>query len=367
MKKIINQNKKNTIIIISGIVFIIVAIIGFVVFQNQPKSIINSVEVKFTGYDKKGTADLDGNYNQELEAVIAKKVGYSNSDVEAVKKGNDDVLLADTNKYMQFDKYYSDTDVSLDKSDHLSNNQKIKLTVHTTLKDNPIKSEVKSINVSGLKKSEEYTVEEVLKENAVKIEGYNHFGTVNYDDKIFSLEDDDSSKELSNGDTVKLKLSDHYITEQEDKGKILEGKDTVEVKVDKLETSPKISNLSELLAQNDTVVRADKESDIFGKYTVVRKNTYFIGKNIATIGLGSAVDNGFSIVSIYQVSGDNEYEGKKTRYFIYGYSGLEMKGDKVNVSSLKDYNKYKDYDSFDSESSALDKLKSRFPSIVEMK
>lgn len=61
-----------------------------------------------------------------------------------------------------------------------------------------------------------------------------------------------------------------------------------------LESSPKISNLNDLLTQEDTVVRADNESstgDFGTTYTVTRMDSYFVGTNISSWGYSSSDDS----------------------------------------------------------------------------
>lgn len=358
------KSSQKSIWVVSGGLLIFLSLFVFFFFKAQPHSVIREVKIDFSGYDKKGRATLSGSYQEEIDALIAKKVGYSRSDVEAVRKGREEILLSDTSKYLQFSKYYADVSVSLNQTESLSNNQKIILNVQTELKDNPIKSEKKEIKVSGLKPSREYTATDVLKKFPVQVKGYNHFGQLDYDSEYFYLENAADSQELSNGDTVSLAVAESYVSEREEEGEVLSGDNHVKITVEKLEGSPQIDNLSELLSQNDTVVRAEKKSNDYTTYTVKRAKSYFIGKNIS--GLGYEDKEGFSVVSVYQVVDEGKYSGKTTNYYIYGYSGLELKENKVNISALKDYNKYKDYMNYGSEDEAFDDLKSKYPSLVAL-
>ncbi|QDK70185.1 hypothetical protein [Lactococcus protaetiae] len=288
LKQRFGGKNKQYIILAGSIVFIIVLIIGVFSFVNsRPKNIITNIDVKYSGYNKLGIAVLSENYKNEMEAIIAKKVGYSSSDVDAVKKGNDDVLTANITKMAQLTKYLDDTVVKLSKDNNLSNGDKITLSVTTSLKDNPIKSAKKALTVSGLEKSTVYKISDIIKKYPIKVIGYNHFGSLTYNDEIFNLSQttdsylaDEGGKNLTNGDSVKMYLSNSYVAALAKKGFILSGKGDTTIKVSGLLDSPKISNLNDLLSQIDTVVRSDKKSDDYDTYTITRQESYFIGENI---------------------------------------------------------------------------------------
>ena len=374
---IINRVKKDKkiFIVIGGIIAGLVVIIGIFSFMgSRPKNIINEVKVDFSGYNKQGSAELSGNYKYLMESIIAKKVGYSNSDVEAIKKGNEQVLSADYTKAPQVEKYIEDTAIRLDKDSDLSNGDKLTLSVNTHLKDNPIQSSKKTIKVSGLKKSTSYTMSDIIKKYPIKIQGYNHFGKPEFDDKIYSLSEPSDSyssdnstdgEELTNGDSIKVYLSNDYINSLSEKGQIIEGKKETNIKVSGLLDSPKISNQNDLLNQIDTVARNNHKSNDYDTYTVTRQDSYFIGTNIS-----DSDAEGFSVVSIYKIDDDQVLFGdhkKTTDYYIYGYKGLELSGDKINISSLTKEDSYGEYQSsFSSTQEALDSLKSDYPSLVKL-
>ncbi|MBK5076254.1 zinc ribbon domain-containing protein [Lactococcus lactis] len=369
-RKLFEKNKKY-FIIAGAVIALVIVVIGVFSFVNsRPKNIINEVKVDFSGYNKQGSATLSGNYKYVMESIIAKKVGYSNSDVQAVQKGNDRVLTADYTKSRQVEKYIEDTTIGLNKESDLSNGDKLILSIKTSLKDNPIKTSKKTIKVSGLKKSTTYTMNDIIKKYPIKITGYNHFGTLDYNDKIYTFSDSsdssnfgDNEKQLTNGDSIKVYLSSDYISNLSDKGQIIEGKPETMIKVSGLLDSPKISNQSDLLNQIDTVVRNYNKSDDYAKYEVTRQDSYFIGENIS-----ASNSSGFSIVSIYKIDDDNTLiKEKTTKYYIYGYAGLKLSGDKINIPALNEDDIYGRYENiYNSAQEALDSLKSKYPSLVKI-
>ncbi|MGY3713734.1 zinc-ribbon domain-containing protein [Lactococcus petauri] len=321
-----------------GIAALILAMFGiFAIVNSMQKSVIKDVKVEFSGYDHQGEARLSGNYDEKIADIMSKKTDMSPSDIS----------------------------VNLDKTSGLSNGDKVTVTISSELKKSPVKSETKTFTVSGLKKSTSYTVDSLLK--SIKYNGFNHYGTVDYDENMFSTTDDTSK--LSNGDKITLELSDSYIEQEASNGKVLEGSKSKTVEVSGLKDSVQLSNLDELLTQTDSVARDDNKSNSWSTYTVTRQDSYFVGKNITNSWFSDDSDTAgqFSILTIYKVDEKSDNRTEPSKYKVYGYSGLTLKGDKVDVSSLTSDNKYSNYQSFNSVQEVLDSLKTDYPSISKMK
>ncbi|MDR1605573.1 MAG: hypothetical protein LBS41_00535 [Streptococcaceae bacterium] len=111
------------------IVVLVVGIASYVYVSKQPKDVTGAIKVTFSGYNNAGRATLSGNYEKEIEKIIAAK------------------------KPKEVNQYIKDVTVTLDKSQGLYNGQLVKVSVKTTLPDNPIKSATKTVKVSGLDKT----------------------------------------------------------------------------------------------------------------------------------------------------------------------------------------------------------------------
>ncbi|MEY8307170.1 zinc ribbon domain-containing protein [Enterococcus faecium] len=316
----------------------IIVLIGIFFFINQmPKSIIDDVSVDFNGYNHQGTATLSGKYADKIDNIISKKKNISRSDFS----------------------------VKLDKDSGLSNGDKVKIMISSNIKNSPVKSQTKTVTVSGLKKSTVYTIDDVLKDSPIQWIGFNHYGSAKINTDIYDTEDE--TTDLSNGDSITLTLNQDYIAQEATKGKILDGSDIKKVEVSGLEDSPKITNLDSLLSQIDTVARDDNHSTSYLKYTVTRQESYFIGTNINNSWLGDTnYDSAeFSVISIYKI--DSKMDDRtSTFYKIYSYSNLVLNNNQVSVASLNSKNQYSDYNSFDSVQEAFDSLKSKYPSITTL-
>ena len=326
--------------IVGGVAAIVIVLSSvFLIINNMPKSIIEDVEVSFSGYDHQGTATLKGKYEDKIERIVSKKEGIVPSDIS----------------------------VELDKDKGLSNGDKVKISVTSDVEKSPVKTQTKTITVSGLKKSTTYTVGDILKKNPVEFIGFNHYGFANLEDSnLYTTEDKVTG--LSNGDSIKVTLDSEYIDKVASEGKILEGADSQKITVSGLKDTPQIANLENLLSQIDIVARDDNKSNSYSKYTVTREEAYFIGTNINTSWISNENDTAgeFSVVVVYKVDTIRENTNDSTRYKIYGYSGLTLQNNQVNVSSLNSGDKYSDYLSFESKQEALDSLKADYPSITQL-
>lgn len=372
---------KKMIGIIGAVIAIFIIIGGVFAYINaQPKSILNAVKVNFSGYNSQGTVELLGDYQKKEIEIIGAKVGLPSSEVKKAEDSNIFSFFNSTTnnstKWQKFAKYFEDTRINISHSQNLSNGQKVTLKITTTLKDNPIKEETKTYTVKNLKKATTYTIESVLKDNPVSFTGFNHFGSVKFDDDKFTVNNDNSAPtDLTNGEQIIVRLSQDYINQQKSNGKILSGTASKTLTVADLESSPKISNLNDLLTQEDTVVRADNESstgDFGTTYTVTRMDSYFVGTNISSWGYSSSDDSDkgeFSVVTIYKIvshyNSDTDTKNDSTSYYSNGYTGLTLNNGKVDVSDLTGNNKYKG-DSSSSEQAAVDQLKSDYSSATKL-
>ena len=384
---------KKLLAIIGAAVAVVVIAVGIVAFVlAQPKDILKNAKPTFSGYNSQGTFQLSKNTYRDETDLIGKKIGLSANDIKDLETGGSWPADISQAKQTEYTKYLEDTKWSYSKSDNLSNGDKVTVSIKTSLKGNPIKSGSKTFTVSGLKKSTTYTIADVLKAEPVKVTGFNHFGTYSNDnnsdytissgnsnssdnDNSYDSSDssDNSSSDLTNGDTLTVQLSSSYIEEQKEKGKILSGSDTTTVDVSGLQDTPTISNLNDLLTQEDTVVRAANKStsgDFGITYTITRLDSYFVGTDVSEYNYDSSNDGGFSVVTIYKIvshnNSDDNSDNDQTNYETYGYTGLSLNGGKVDVSKLTDSNKYTGNSNDDSEQNAVDDLKSDYPSATKI-
>ena len=324
-------------LISGGVIALILIIFGlFTMINNMQKSVMSDVKVEFSGYNHQGKAVLSGNYDKKISDIMNKKRNMSASDIS----------------------------VELNKTSELSNGDKVTVKISSTLDKSPIKPETKTFTVSGLEKTTSYTIDSLLK--STKFIGFNHYGKVDYDESLFDM--DDKNLNLSNGDEITLNLSQGYIEQESDNGKILKGKTSKTLVVSGLKDSAQISNLNDFLNQTDSVARDDNQSNAFSTYTVTRQDSYFIGENVKISLFDDNVDSTkqFSVVTIYKIDEKSDDKVQPSKYRVYGYSGLTLKNGKIDVSSLKNENQYLDYHDFNSVQEVLDSLKVSYPGISKI-
>jgi hypothetical protein len=343
--------------VIAGSAICVLALAGLV-GCGQSSAGVDDIQVKFSGYDTRGEADLVESSDYKLAAAVAKKVGYSSSDVDAVSKGNYDVLEADQTKYLQFEKYKDDTSVDVSKTSDLKNGQKIKVTVTTTLKDNPIKSGTKTIEVDGLKKVTYYTIDDVLKEKPITVTGANHMTQVNPKD-IYSYKGPDLTS-LVNGDKLDVSLKGDYKSSLESEGKMLEkGKGKTTYTVQGLSDTFKISNLDEVKKALNN--EAEETLSTFN----VELLEIFITGDVQGREMGGPEvvrGKGYTIYGVYKVTNPN------TGSVSYGYSGFErvkFSGDVATINTDID-NLVKDWTTQDSPEVVEQELMSQHADLLKV-
>lgn len=332
--------------IIISITIVLVAVLGvYLVYVSQPKSITDDLEISYKGYDGSGTISYNSDEIDKKIATIAyRAAGLSNSDIDALL--NDDyVALLDINsdasktkKLLKAEAIISDVSYHFDKTSGLSNGDKVKFQVSRNAKSSPIKSETKTFTVKGLTKVKNISIAQLLKENPVTVSGFNGYGKVdlpkvddNDEKTVFEVKDaisDDSH--LKNGDKLTLKLTKDYLESLEAKGERVDKK-TIEYEVSGLKELTSISNINDLLAKNDTLVKSKYENSDYVTYTLEKQRDYI--KYISDSYLSSSAQ--LSIVSVYKIT---SVTGTSTSvsYNYYGYNAYILSDNTLNLDTAKE-------------------------------
>lgn len=256
---------------IIGIVAVVV--IGVAVFLSVRKeSVVDQAEVKFNGYNGDGVANISNSSEMDKATmeILAKKAGIDLSTL--TNPDWSDISSENMSKAKLFSDWATNTKVSFDKSSHLSNGDKVTLSVKTGGdKTNPIAEGSKTFTVSGLKKIAKVSTKKILDKFKVKFIGLNTRGIAMVTSKSITdnltLTVKDNGK-LTNGDTVSIKLPASLF---EAEGKKYTGSRTLKVKVSDLEDASKISNLADAEALSLTVMEdmpSYKEATLMGLYLI---------------------------------------------------------------------------------------------------
>lgn len=350
MKKVkgyISKNKKLSIFIASSLALIVV--IALFVF-NRKINVIEEVKPEYTGYNNVGTLTYnEDSVKKSLLKQILKKYGVSDSDIRMIlaDDGGYAGQLASSGtetgeKIIKADNVLQAVDINFDKTENLSNGEKVKLTIKTP-EGSPVKSGEKIFTVSGLKKSESIFAEAYLEDYPLTFEGYNGYGSIS-DEGVYTIESENITS-LSNGDIVKLKIDNSVVESAKDEGIIVKDADKIlEQKVTGLKELTSIANIKDVLPKIDEQAKADNKNDTNSKYTHI---TYNLEKqnNFIKYSYSQWDDTqSLSIVSVYKITktttnteedfidpGKTETE---TYYYVYGYDNLEILDDKLILKDL---------------------------------
>lgn len=324
----IKNHKKLTL---GAIGALIVASIGWNIFQSQPQSIGSIVEPSFSGYDGYGVLDLNyADIDKKIAQLSYKKAGLSSKHAEGLANQdpiisaeiyNDTALAAKASKAAAM---ISSVQYSFDKTSDLKNNDTVVLTVKTTSSESPVKKEVKNFTVKGLNEVQKISTQDFLKEYPVEFVGFNNYGGLKlpkdeYDNDL--LINENNKSKLQNGDKVTLTVSPTYLEKLKEDGKALEAK-TIELEVSGLKEITEISNLADALGKNETYAKSQHENSSSTQYTLEKQKSYIANYN-DSYGYNYDADsssNQVNLITVFKITTASEYSDTRVEYAYYGYS-----------------------------------------------
>lgn len=322
--------------IIPLILALIMLILGLVWTSNRKTKIGDSFDVRFEGYDGQGILAYDSDkVNEKMIRLIGKKVGLKKDQIESMINRNTDGLESDP-KYQQAVKYLEGTNIAFDKETDLKNGDVVTLKIKSDYDSSPIADETRTYTVSGLTQMQDMTSEQILEKYPVHFTGYNGYGSLDYDQSVYTVEK--VYDHLSNGDEVSLPLSNSFLETARKNGKKL-AEETLSLKVSGLKDIKDIAKISDVAAKADDLAKSanlDQDGDYHKvKYSINREKTYIYFRN-----------GQMNIMNIYKlvrkesnkdISGDRWTDTEKTGYYIYGYNNLAVKNDAISMSDLEDH------------------------------
>ena len=352
IEKILQQIKtfyqKHTKAVIGAVIAVVVAFGAYFVYESQPKSIVNQLEVSYKGYDGYGTLSYNSeDIQRKIVEMAYKKAGFSKSDAEALANGDSVTyteVQQDSSKSAKLTKarmMISTVSYQFNKTSDLSNGEKVAFKVSSTSKKSPIKSETKTFKVEGLKKVKTVKISDLVKEY-VKTTGFNGYGAIVEDSdsesvRIFEISDSDdedyddkASANLKNGDVVTLKVSSGYLNELKSKGKKVDKK-TIDYKISGLKELTSISNISDLIAKNETLTKSNYENSDYTTYTLEKQKDYIR----YTSNKEQSSSAQLSLVSVYKII---SVSGTSTtvEYNYYGYNAYILNNNSLNLDTASE-------------------------------
>ena len=360
-KDLFQKRKIAVIGALAAVAVLIVALVGFKVYDSQPKSLLDVVQVQFSGYEESGTLT----YNSEevaakLREIAYKKAGFSSKQATGLAQ-NDPVTFSEVTrdpklatKYGKADALIRSVQFSFDKTSDLKNGDEVTFSVVTTSKSAPVKAEKKTFKVENLKEYEKVSASDLLTETPVTFAGLNGYGTISIaknskNETYFDFENGERPKNLKNGDKVTLNVNEAYINSLKSAGKMVDSK-TVEVTVEGLKDLKDVKNFADLLKKNEDYSKSEHKNDSYNTYTLESQGSYL--KVIPSEDKKSSAK--ISLVTVYKVTKVNSGFSNTTtvRYKYFGYDAFLLKDGNLDLdtaSKVSDSWGTQDYEGLKSE------------------
>jgi hypothetical protein len=359
-KDLFSKHKK---IIIALAVLIVIGIgvkIGINIHNNN---IISKVEMKFSGYNGNGTAEIS-NYSsiyKDIDHQILKKEGVKKEIIDKIDNSNfdstdlsyaDQKLLDDVS-----DKISSINMTFKGKSTNLKNGDKVTVVFKNDDHSLPFKNGTKTFTVKGLKKTTKVSSKVLYDNLNITSSGINGKGEIAISSKKSDLIDSTISIKnngtLKNGDKVSIKLPNSVFKDSSGKHEYT-GSHTFDYTVSGLVDDKTITNVDDITSDTDTIMNdyVDDESFDDTKYTYKFINLYVVPtdhvqsddfeddsdsdtsstKVIVKDSRGSDTDsNKFSIVAIYTVTNDDADSDDEPDNVEVDVDDLTLKSGKLNI------------------------------------
>ncbi|NSV50741.1 lipoprotein [Enterococcus faecalis] len=310
------------------------------------KDLTEYVDVEFMGMDTQGTAT----YTIDTEKL--------NKDVFKYDSESD---FLDEKEQEEMSDFYNSFKIKLDKTDKLSNGDKVKVIAKVNeKKTKKIKSGEKEVVVEGLEEPQKLTSEDVEKHLVINFNGVSGRGVAQIDNTFdsplntitFTIENDGK---LKNGDKAKIEKTKELEEALSSEGYVLDKKFAPEFEVKGLakvaEEATDIANLEDIKRMIDEEVKRQyKDSEYFSKYEItLNKLMYrqFAKEN-------SDEDNGWysssntdgNLIGIYTIkeySTGTDSKLRDTFTAIIGYSDIVLNDkNEVNVAEMEKISTTKD-------------------------
>ena len=360
-KDLFQKRKIAVIGALAAVAVLIVALVGFKIYDSQPKSLLDVVQVQFSGYEESGTLT----YNSEevaakLREIAYKKAGFSSKQATGLAQ-KDPVTFSEVtrdpklaSKYGKADALIRSVQFSFDKTSDLKNGDEVTFSVTTTSKSAPVKAEKKTFKVENLKEYEKVSASDLLTETPVTFAGLNGYGTISIaknskNETYFDFENGERPKNLKNGDKVTLNVNEAYINSLKSAGKMVDSK-TVEVTVEGLKDLKDVKNFADLLKKNEDYSKSEHKNDSYVTYTLEPQGSYL--KVIPSEDKKSSAK--ISLITVYKVTKANSGFSNTTtvRYKYFGYEAFLLKDGNLDLdtaSKVSDSWGTQDYEGLKSE------------------
>lgn len=348
--------------------FIVIVLMALVTVSlvacSQKKSALEDVKVTFKGYDGHGYMEGDSKkITSNMIDIMAKKAKLDDYLTEKLK----DVVETDAADYdlekdatsderdslVKVERWMKEIKIRSSKKENLKNGDKVRITIKTGDKDNPVKEETKTYTVKGLKKTKKVTAKDIAKDLNVQAHGYNGKGLIAITSKkykgsvSFHIKNNGS---LKNGDKVTIKLPSEFTSDE----KIdFQGKKEFTYTVQGLKELAATKDLDEIKKVTDSMVNDEYPYGEFEKYVNTFINMYFVPTSAYSdysdekdtsvelndkSGLEASRKDKITIAVLYTVKDDydedDEADDSSTKVVEVTVGNVSIEGDHTNIDSI---------------------------------
>ena len=348
--------------------FIVIVLMALVTVSlvacSQKKSALEDVKVTFKGYDGHGYMEGDSKkITSNMIDIMAKKAKLDDYLTEKLK----DVVETDAADYdlekdatsderdslVKVERWMKEIKIRSSKKENLKNGDKVRITIKTGDKDNPVKEETKTYTVKGLKKTKKVSAKDIAKNLDVQAYGYNGKGLIAITSKkykgevMFHIKKNGS---LSNGDKVTIKLPSEF-TDYEKFD--FRGKKEFTYTVQGLKELAATKDLDEIKKVTDSMVNDEYPYGEFEKYVNTFINMYFVPTSAYSdysdekdtsvelndkSGLEASRKDKITIAVPYTVKDDydedDEADDSNTKVVEVTVGNVSIEGDHTNIDSI---------------------------------
>lgn len=348
--------------------FIVIVLMALVTVSlvacSQKKSALEDVKVTFKGYDGHGYMEGDSKkITSNMIDIMANKAKLDDYLTEKLK----DVVETDAADYdlekdatsderdslVKVERWMKEIKIRSSKKENLKNGDKVRITIKTGDKDNPVKEETKTYTVKGLKKTKKVTAKDIAKDLNVQAYGYNGKGLIAITSKkykgsvSFHIKNNGS---LKNGDKVTIKLPSEFTSDE----KIdFQGKKEFTYTVQGLKELAATKDLDEIKKVTDSMVNDEYPYGEFEKYVNTFINMYFVPTSAYSdysdekdtsvelndkSGLEASRKDKITIAVLYTVKDDydedDEADDSNTKVVEVTVGNVSIEGDHTNIDSI---------------------------------
>lgn len=321
----------------------LVVIGGFFVWKsNKKENVVDDVQVSFSGYNGKGSANFNTKAAYDkITNAIAKKEGLKDVDIARIKSASNISYESMPDIYAKASKteqLISMVKISLSKYTNLKNGEKVTLKVDVPSKDIPIKPVEKEITVKGLKKVKTLTMSDIKKDLDIKFNGIDGIGTAVINSKKYkdlTLKVKHNGK-LKNNDEAKVSISRGEVDSMTSEGTVFSGKKDFTVKVAGLKEAKSIANLQNVLNLNNEFANSKNKSSENIKHKVELLHSYIepTGDDLSseiTVNKDSDEPIRYNVIGLYKVTTQYNDDDPEVHYNYYGYEDLTLEDGKFNI------------------------------------